>query len=189
MTALKPYMFILCALPLYSLLCSLPVVAEEAKTNVASAIGADKFDSSQPLYINSNSLELDAEGHIFTYRGDVKISQGEMLITAEKVVGTYDDNNQMDEVVCEKNVVISKGDNLRAAAQKGVYRVKESVVILTEGPEVFNKGNILTADVIRVFLNEDRSEAEGNVRVKVVQTEGQPVGMEDIKKKGLGGGK
>ncbi|MDD2942120.1 MAG: lipopolysaccharide transport periplasmic protein LptA [bacterium] len=165
------------------------IEAEETKTNVASTLGADKFDSSQPLYINSNSLELDAEGRVFTYRGDVKISQGEMLITAEKVTGTYDDKNQMDEVVCEKNVVISKGDNLRAAAQRGVYKVKDSVVTLTEGPEVYNKGNILTADVIRVFLNEDRSEAEGNVRVKVVQTEGQSIGMEDIKKKGLEGGK
>ena len=56
---------------------------------------------------------------------------------------------------------------MRASSDKAVYDVKADTIELTEAPELFHNGNNLTADKVTLFLAEDRSKAEGNVRVKV----------------------
>lgn len=131
-----------------------------------------EFNSDAPIFIKSKTLELDSKTNKFTYKGDVEISQDDTLITADEVVGKYNESNQLDLITCRNNVVITKGETLRASSNRAVYTVPDSTVVLTESPEVLNKGSLLSADKITVFLDEERSEAEGNVRVKVLQEEG-----------------
>lgn len=122
-----------------------------------------------PLLIKSDSLQVNAAERRFIYEGNVRAERGDILLTSDRMIGRYNEKNELETVVCEKNVVITRGSDLRATAEHAFYDVQAAMVELTEGPELINKGNALTADKVKIYLNEDRSEAEGDVRVRVVK--------------------
>lgn len=124
-----------------------------------------------PVYIKSDTLTLNSKKRVFTYEGNVEVLRGDLRMTADVMIGKYDQKNQLETVICEDNVVLTKGEEMRASANRAVYRVPKAIIELTEGPELAREGNVLSADKISVFVDEDRSEAEGNVRVKVIRTE------------------
>lgn len=123
----------------------------------------------QPTYIKSNTLVLRSKDRVFVYSGTVEVRQGDMTLTSDSLEGKYDQDNQVQELVALNNVVIVKGDNIRANGNKAIYRKENETVTLTENPELQQEGSVLTADAITIYLNENRSQAEGNVRVKLVQ--------------------
>lgn len=133
------------------------------------ALGGKSSSGSAPLYIKSDTLSLDSKGRVFTYRNNVQVQRDDLLITADTVEGRYDDSNQIQNVLATGNVVITKGDGLKATSNRAIYFVPQAKIELTEAPELYRGGNALAADKVTIFVNEDRSEAEGNVRVKVLK--------------------
>lgn len=127
--------------------------------------------SKEPTYIEAESLTLNQKDKKFVYQGKVKVTQGEMTITTDNLEGIYNDNNEIQTLNALKNVVIIKGEALRATGDKAVYDAKTEIVTLTGNPEVTEGESQLLADVIKLFIAEDRSEAEGNVRMKLVKKE------------------
>ncbi|MCC6220398.1 MAG: hypothetical protein IT291_04055 [Deltaproteobacteria bacterium] len=134
-------------------------------------LGGNEDTYSPPLLVKSDTLELDSEKGVFRYNGNVEVRRGELLITADAMIGHLDEKSEIDSIECDKNVVITQGDSLRATADHALYNVKTSIIELTEGPEFVHHGNALTADKVIVYLDEDRSEAEGDVRVKIIKPE------------------
>jgi len=141
-----------------------------SKQKLKEQFGLSQDSSKDPLSIKSDSLTLDSKERIFSYKDNVEIVRGELTITSNLVKGFYDQENHIQNIVCDGNVVITKGPDMKASANKAFYSVKDATVELTEGPELINKGNALTADRITIFLNEDRSEAHGEVQVKVINS-------------------
>lgn len=123
----------------------------------------------QPTYIRSKSLSLKSKERVFEYQNDVQVKQGDMTITCKFLTGTYDEQNQIKELIARDNVFITKGEDIRARSEKAIYDAATETVTLTENPELQQKDSVLTADLIRIFLKEDRSTAEGQVRVKLVE--------------------
>lgn len=154
------------------------------KSGLSQALSDDSKDGEgkPPVFIRSDSLKLDSKGRIFTYYDNVEVTRGDMLITADKVIGYYDDQNQIEKIDCEDNVVITRGDRLKASSNLANYDVKKGVIILTEAPELNDRGNVLNADKVTIYVNEDRSEAEGHVRVKVLKNDGAKDAFSDLKK-------
>lgn len=145
---------------------------EVPKPKDASSKRSFGFDFSKenvPLYVTSDSLELDTEKRVFVYSGNVELMRDDLYITADVMVGRYDENNKMQTLACQDNVVITRGQGLRASSDRALYKIAKDVIELTENPELFHHGNALTADLVTIFVKEDRSEADGNVRVKVVK--------------------
>ncbi len=142
-----------------------------AENALKKAFGPSSDQSDAPLFIKSDSLNLNSKQRVFMYQGNVEVTRGDLTITSNAVEGRYDDSNKIQTVLCRGNVVITRGDTLRATANKALYTVAKSTIQLTEAPELFHNGSALAADKITVFLNDDRSEAEGNVRVKVIKTD------------------
>jgi lipopolysaccharide transport protein LptA len=152
-----------------------PEDAEREQRRRVLAGGIDpqaKLDANAPIHISSDSFSLDAKNRVFTYSGNVEAFQADLFITAEEMVGGYDENNRLQEVVCRNDVVVTRGERLRALANRAVYYVEEQRIELTEGPEVIERNNALSADKITLFLAEDRSAAEGRVRVKLIREQG-----------------
>lgn len=135
-----------------------------------SMLGGEE-NGKEPLYIKSNSLSLDTKIRTFRYTGNVEITRGAVVITADVVIGKYDEKNQLQTVICEDNVVVTNGETMRASSNHAVYDLRTATIEMTEGPELSREGNVLSADKVKVYVNEDRSEAEGNVRVKVIKAD------------------
>ncbi len=122
-----------------------------------------------PLYVKSDTLQLDSKQRVFTYKGNVEVVRNDVTITGNVVEGHYDGQNKLQTIIAMGNVVITKGETMRSTANRAVYNVAAATIELTEGPELYREGNALAADKVTMFINEDRSEAEGNVRVKVIK--------------------
>lgn len=147
----------------------------DKKSDSLKDVFSGSSNSKGPLDIKSDTLELNSKDRIFTYKGNVELTRDDMRVTAKKLEGRYDQENRMETVVCIGDVVITKGPSIKATSNRALYKVAASIVELTEGPELYRDGNILVADKVTIFLNEERSEAEGNVRVKVTKTNDQGV--------------
>lgn len=124
-----------------------------------------------PLFIKSDTLELNSKSRVFVYKGNVEVVRDDVTITANMVEGQYDAQNRLQTIISKGDVVITKGDSMKSTANRAVYNVAAATIVLTEGPELYRDGNALAADKVIMYVNEDRSEAEGNVRVKVVKPE------------------
>lgn len=155
-----------------------------AQSNIEAALKGDSSQSSEPMLITSDTFQLDSKNQRFYYRDNVEIVKGDLTITADIMTGRYDNNNNLEEIVCENNVVITRGDRLRATSDKAVYDIPKEKILLTEGPELNDRGNVLTADRVTLFVKEDRSEADGHVKVKVIKSDQQG----DLMGKMKGGG-
>lgn len=127
-----------------------------------------------PTNIKSDSLTLNAKSRIFTYKGNVVVTQGDMTLTSKIVEGNYNEQNQIQKIVAKGDVVITKQD-IKATSQLAVYDAVSSIVTLTDNPQLQQAESTLIADRIKVYLNEDRSQAEGNVRVTFVKTTPTPI--------------
>lgn len=144
----------------------------EPQKNPLGFLNTKSSDEKLPTYIKSDELTVDSESRVFTYLGNVEVTQDDLLLTAEQIVGNYDQNNQITKLTAEKQVVITRGEEARAQGDYAVYDKLANTIVITKNPELQREGNVLTADKITLFLNDNRSEAEGNVRVKLIQKAG-----------------
>ena len=142
--------------------------ASDQKVATKSPLNIDV--NSEPTYIKSDTLTLRSGERVFVYSGNVEVKQGDMTLTSKELEGSYDENNKIQKLIAKTDVLILKGETIRATGQHAVYTAGKETLVLTENPELTQEGSVLTADSITIFLNEDRSVAEGEVRVKVVNS-------------------
>ena len=135
--------------------------------NMGDAMFSGNF-SDLPTNITSNSLTLRSEDRYFIYVGNVVVKQGDMTLTSKTLEGTYNEQNQIERLKAKGDVVITKVD-MKATSQTATYDAATSIATLIDNPQLTQNDSILTADRIKLFLNENRSQAEGQVRVTMVK--------------------
>jgi len=136
---------------------------------ILSAVSFRSADKEQPTYVKSDTLTVNSKARIFTYNHNVEMKHGDLTLTCDTLQGIYNENNQIEKLVAQNNVIIEKGQNIRASGQRAVYEAATEIFTLTESPELQESGSVLTADTIKIFMREDRASAEGQVRVKIVK--------------------
>jgi len=135
-----------------------------------------------PTNIKSDSLTINAKDRVFVYKGNVEVTQGDMMLVSKTLEGFYTESNQIQKLIAKGDVVITKQD-IKATSQQAIYEAQSGVVTLTDNPQLQQKESILIADRIKVFLNENRSQAEGSVRVTVVNDKEKDKDASAAKKK------
>ena len=126
-----------------------------------------------PTIITSDAMTLNSKDKNFVYTGNVVLIKGDFRMTSDRLEGKYNDKQGIDELHAFDNINITKGENVKARSNKAVYDKATETMILTENPEVTQEQSILTSDIVRIFLKENRSTAEGHVRVKLIENNGQ----------------
>jgi len=124
-----------------------------------------------PTLVKSDTLTLQNEKRIFTYSGAVEMLHGDLRMSSDQLVGNYTEKNEIKDLTASGNVIILKGEEMRGTANTAIYDAAAGTLVLTDNPEMQQNGSVLTADRIIVYLNEDRSIAEGEVRVRLVKRE------------------
>lgn len=136
------------------------------KKNSEASLGTVNFEK-DPTYIKSDSLSLQTEERVFTYTGNVEVQHGNITMTCKILEGKYNEKNRIEEIIAKENVVVTRGTTI-ARGGRAVYNAVDETIVLTENPELEDEGSVLTADRVIIYLAEDRSSAEGQVRVKLV---------------------
>ncbi|NOY54051.1 MAG: hypothetical protein GXP58_10625 [Deltaproteobacteria bacterium] len=115
-----------------------------------------------PIIITSERMEGNFESGIITFLDHVKVVRGEMILYADKVE-TYPENKGKDlkRVVATGHVKVISGTR-SSVADRAEYLEEGEILVLTGNAKVYDGDNTLIGPVIRIYLNEDRTEVEGN---------------------------
>lgn len=146
-------------------------VAEEVEKPIPSF----KFDTSLPLEIRSEELNIEQNTGEATFSGSVIATQGNLILTAVTVVVEYALKNsrmtsEMKKLTANKDVTIVS-DTQSAVANKVVYDIISENIIMT-GDVILKEGLSATSgDKLTINLNTGSRRMEGNVRTLILSEE------------------
>lgn len=139
--------------------------------------------SEEPLDITSKKFTARniPEGLEATFEGNVKVRQGEMTLTCDRLTIDYDEEKGSEHrdnrskklprgletagiiksITATGNVKFVQGDRM-AVAGKAMYDNSKRTITLTKGPPRLWQGpDVVVADTIIIYLDENRTELLG----------------------------
>lgn len=151
---------------LRNLLCALflifPVAAHTQDTRVA--FGTSPQDTSAPVEVTSDELAVDQEKGEAVFTGNVVIIQGEMRMSAPRVVVIYGEQaDGIEQLLASGGVTLVSGPDA-AEAQNAEYNVDDGVIVMT-GDVLMTQGpSTLSSDRMNVDLGNGTAQMSGRVR-------------------------
>ena len=140
----------------------------------SSWIAALSDDATKPINIKADSAEINDATGISIYRGNVKITQGSMQLTGEKVI-LETANKKVQKIIAEGNLSTFKqttddGKLINAEAEKMVYKINANEIVLTNNAKLTESGNTFSSDRIVFYTDKEIVSAgspSGNDRVNI----------------------
>jgi lipopolysaccharide export system protein LptA len=134
----------------------------------ASVPFGPKADTSLPVEVTAQSLDVDQTDGTAHFVGDVVIIQGPMKLNADKVKVIYDaDASKIDRMQARGNVVLVNGPDA-AEAQNADYTLESGVVVMT-GDVLMTQGpNALSAQRADINLVTGTARMSGRVRTILI---------------------
>ena len=123
-------------------------------------------DATDVTVITSDKLTFDYIKQYAFFEGNVIVVDPQMKIYSDTMMVKFDDSNKARNIKAEGNVVIIQDDK-RAKSDIAEYKVDTGEIILRVNPMITSGRNILTADVIRFWRDENRAIFEPNSRLVI----------------------
>ena len=150
-------------------------------TLTETSLKEDETSGTGPIVIKSNTLEMNNELKIVTFKGDVNAKKDSFVINCDNMLVYYksspsepgkgDENKTgIDKVVATGHVIINRAEGGMATAEKAIYYQEDEKMVLTGNPTVKQGSDLVKGDRITIFLNEDRSIVESSKDSKVSVT-------------------
>lgn len=150
-----------------SMLAAWPAVAQTV------AFGGMKADTSAPVELSADNLTVNQTTGKAEFTGNVLIGQGQMKLSADKVVVQYvqGDTQKIDNLDATGNVTLVNGPDA-AEAKQAIYDVASGNVTLI-GDVLLTQGqNVMSGEHMVVNLSDGTAQMQGRVR-SVLQPAGQ----------------
>lgn len=142
-----------------------PVTAQEAQV----AFGSANADPSLPVEVTSETLNVNQEDGSAEFIGNVIVVQGEMRLTAERVLVIYNqERSAIERMEATENVVLvnppdaAEGDWAEYKIGSGEIVMKGNV-LLTQGP------SIISGDQMNANLTSGTATMTGRVKTILQQ--------------------
>ncbi len=136
-------------------------------------------DRSQPIEVSANQATLDDKQSLAVYEGNVVLTQGSLIIKADKLTIKAAKNGQVDEVVATGKLAEftqtpePNKDPIIAKAEHITYSVAQEKIVLTRSASVIQNKNLFQGSVITYDIKQQKLSASGPSET---QTEGQSTG-------------
>ena len=148
-------------------------------------------DKEQPIAIEADSLDIDDKEGISTYRGNVRVTQGTILVLAE-VVTVYSKERELQQVVAVgtpasfRQEVEGEDGEIRAQGDVVNYYPATDRIVLSGGAHLWRGkneflGNRIEYDSLQDIVKASAAES-GEQRVKVIIQPESANGQETRKK-------
>ncbi len=131
-------------------------------------------DKNKPIFLESDSAKWDEESQKSTYRGNVVVTQGSMLLTGDLLIVTSK-NNEINEMIITGNKSTYKqktknGKIVNGEALKIQYFVEQSKIIFLNQAVLIQSNNIVKSDKI-IYKTDNENimagDKGGKSRVKM----------------------
>ncbi len=138
-----------------------------AASPVPAQVAGKSYDTSLPIEINADSLEVQQDANIAIFRGKVDAVQGELNLRADQLTVHYKANaegeNAIRVIEAVGNVFLSSPEEM-AQGEKGLYNVEADTVELF-GSVVLTRGNnVIRGDHLVMNLITGESRMLGGVK-------------------------
>ncbi len=130
---------------IFLVLSAVPGYSQETQV----AFGAIKADPSLPVEVNSETLNVNQETGSAEFIGNVIVVQGDMRLTAERVLVIYNqERSAIERMEASENVVLvsppdaAEGDWAEYTIDTGTIVMKGNV-LLTQGPSTISSDQLV----------------------------------------------
>ncbi|SMC11918.1 lipopolysaccharide transport periplasmic protein LptA [Roseovarius aestuarii] len=157
----------MCRLQFLSLLvCMLLAPAFTMAQGAQVAFGSEEHDSSLPVEVTSDNLNVDQNDGTAIFTGNVLIGQGEMRLWAPRVLVVYrEDQSGIESLNATGGVTMISGEDA-AEGRQADYNVQSGLIEM-EGDVLLIQGvQALTGD--KLFIDTKAGTARVTGRVKTV---------------------
>lgn len=124
-------------------------------------------DTTLPIEIAADALEVQQEQQIAVFSGNVDAQQGEMKLRADRLWVHYHEGSgdaaaqSISKIDAEGAVFFSSGGET-AEGDQGTYDVDKGVIVLTGQVVLTQGGNVLTGNRVVLDLTTGQSTMDGN---------------------------
>ncbi|MDP5218414.1 lipopolysaccharide transport periplasmic protein LptA [Ruegeria sp. 2205SS24-7] len=128
------------------------------------AFGAVKADPSLPVEVTADNLDVNQEDGSAEFTGNVFISQGEMRLSAKRVLVIYEkEKSGIQRMEATGDVVLVSGPDA-AQAERADYTIESGVIVMT-GDVLLTQGqNTVTSNEMVVNLVTGTAQLTGRVK-------------------------
>ena len=123
-------------------------------------------DGDQPIHIQANIMTLDDTNKISTFEGNVRMTQGSIKITANKVQLSQDAKG-MSTIHAWGKPVSFEGRSAKTNklvqgwSDEVVYKETEESIVLMGNARILSEGDEIRAQTIRYFRSTGEYKADG----------------------------
>lgn len=150
------------------MICATGVAAQGTQV----AFGAIQQNSGLPVEVTAENLSVDQAAGTAIFTDNVVIIQGEMRLSADRVLVVYDTQAQdVDRIEATGNVILISGTDA-AESERADYNVDDGTIEMTGNVLVAQGPSALTADRMTVRLDDGTAQMSGRVKT-TLQTGGQ----------------
>lgn len=155
------------------LLCAAQlIVATTAQAQATQvAFGAIKADPTLPVEVTADTLDVNQADGSAEFLGNVLVGQGEMRLSAQRVLVIYDEEQGgIERLEATGEVVLVNGPDA-AEADRADYSIHTGVIVMT-GDVLLTQGqNALTSDRLEVNLTTGTAQMAGRVKTILAPAE------------------
>lgn len=131
--------------------------------------------NNNPVNVNADTQKLDLSNGSVTFSGNVEITQDNIHLTADKVImdGTQEKRNQRITALgspAKFHQFIHQNKTVEGYANKLIYDVKESNIILTGNVKLIHNNNTIRSQIIRYNVAEQQISADSYPHSRVRTT-------------------
>lgn len=144
---------------------ALPAFAQDS----SGPFGGFKHDSTSPIEITADSLEVRQAEEIAIFAGNVVAGQDTLRLTADRVEVSYDEQASDSEtgaiklLVAEGDVFLSNGTET-AQGDSARYDVEAAMITMTGDVTLTQGRNVISGDRLTIDLESGRGRVEGRVK-------------------------
>ncbi|MEQ3624597.1 MAG: LptA/OstA family protein [Celeribacter sp.] len=150
----------------------LPAASARAQGQVE--FGGMEHDTSDPVEVVSDTLEVNEEAGTAVFSGDVLVVQGDMRLSAATVRVEYTQQpegaeadegagNEIERLYASGGVTLTSGED-SAEASEAVYTLASGEVVMTGDVLMTQGGNLLSGQKLRLNMETGNGIMEGRVR-------------------------
>lgn len=128
---------------------------------IAAALSSDR---EQPMYVEADRADIDDKRGISVYRGNVKINQGTLQLTADELTVHTNDGDITQAIAIGKPATYrqrpdNKPQDVEAESLRMEYYAVEQKIILLQKAEVRQAGDTFRSERIHYDIAQDKVNA------------------------------
>ncbi|NVD08207.1 lipopolysaccharide transport periplasmic protein LptA [Vibrio sp. JPW-9-11-11] len=142
-------------------------------------------DRDQPVYIDSDSQQLDMQSNKVTFIGDVKLKQGSININADKVIVTRDaQDGSIQEIegygdLATFSQLTDDGKTLYGEAKELYYKMVDDQLTMIDQAMLSQDDSVIRGTKIRYKISSQKLIADGKEKGDRVSTVLQPQAVQE----------